>query len=214
MPFFFKKIKELESEIDRYLDLELKAAFLFKQSIKFYLGGDMEEFAQRSNEIDKTESDADLLRRSIESKLYLETLIPESRGDVLGLLESADKVLNTATETLHQFLVERPKILPEVKPLFIELTDVSIAAMETMVAAIRCYFKDLTRVRDNISKVQYLESESDKISRKLKYIVFKKDIDLCEKIHIRNFAVHIENIADEAEDVCDRLAIAAIKRSL
>jgi len=31
---------------------------------------------------------------------------------------------------------------------------------------------------------------------------------------MRYFAYHIEGIADEAEDVCDRLAIAPIKRSL
>jgi len=29
---------------------------------------------------------------------------------------------------------------------------------------------------------------------------------------MRYFAYHIEQIADEAEDVCDRLAIATIKR--
>ena len=49
---------------------------------------------------------------------------------------------------------------------------------------------------------------------KIKYEVFRKDVDLCQKMHMRYFALHIENIADEAEDVCDRLSIAVIKRSL
>jgi len=66
------------------------------------------------------ESRADSLRRSIETRLYLETLIPEFRGDVLGLLESSDKVMNRLTETLTQFQVETPEILEDLKPMFME----------------------------------------------------------------------------------------------
>jgi uncharacterized protein Yka (UPF0111/DUF47 family) len=62
--------------------------------------------------------------------------------------------------------------------------------------------------------VQLSESESDKIAQKIKHVVFRTDIQLSQKMHMRYFALHIELIADEAEDVCDRLSIAAIKRSL
>ena len=37
---------------------------------------------------------------------------------------------------------------------------------------------------------------------------------LAEKMQIRDFAVHIASISDEAEDVCERLSVAAIKRSI
>jgi len=36
---------------------------------------------------------------------------------------------------------------------------------------------------------------------------------LSRKIHLRYFALHIENISDYAEDVADRLTISVIKRS-
>ena len=107
--------------------------------------------------IDTTESDADNLRRKIERRLYTETLIPESRGDVLGLLESCDKVLNKTAETLHQFSVELPFILPEVKNYYLELTDISVLALEEMVAAVRSYFTDIIQVRDYMNKVQLYE---------------------------------------------------------
>ncbi|NNG27701.1 MAG: DUF47 family protein [Ignavibacteriaceae bacterium] len=212
MAVLLKKIKRLELQIDNYLDLVVKGGFLFKQGIKYYLEEQNEEFEKRMESINTTESDADHLRRKIETKLYLETLIPESRGDVLGLLEACDKVLNMTAETLQQFSVEIPFILPEVKNYYIELTEASISALEEMVAAVRAYFTDINRVRDHISKVQLHESESDRIAAKLKRIVFKTDIQLSQKMHMRYFALHIENIADEAEDVCDRLSIAAIKR--
>lgn len=212
MAVLFKKIKNLEAQIDNYLDMVVKGGFLFKQGIKYFLEEQTEEFESRLVSIDTTESDADNLRRKIEKRLYTETLIPESRGDVLGLLEACDKVLNKTAETLHQFSVEIPFILPEVKNYYVELTDISVSALEEMVAAVRSYFSDINQVRDHITKVQLYESESDKIAEKIKRIVFKSDIRLSQKMHMRYFALHIESIADEAEDVCDRLSIAAVKR--
>jgi hypothetical protein len=212
MAVLFKKIKNLESQIDNYLDMVVKGGFLFKQGIKYFLEEQTEEFESRLVSIDTTESDADNLRRKIERRLYTETLIPESRGDVLGLLEACDKVLNKTAETLHQFSVEIPFILPEVKNYYLELADISVSALEEMVAAVRSYFTDINLVRDHINKVQLYESESDKIAEKIKRIVFRSDIRLSQKMHMRYFALHIESIADEAEDVCDRLSIAAVKR--
>ena len=212
MAVLFNKIKNLEAQIDNYLDMVVKGGFLFNQGIKYFLEEQTEEFELRLVSIDTTESEADNLRRKIEKRLYTETLIPESRGDVLGLLEACDKVLNKTAETLHQFSVEIPFILPEVKNHYVELTNVSVSALEEMVAAVRSYFTDINLVRDHINKVQLYESESDKIAAKIKRIVFRSDIRLSQKMHMRYFALHIESIADEAEDVCDRLSIAAIKR--
>ncbi|MGB5850626.1 MAG: DUF47 family protein [Ignavibacteriaceae bacterium] len=212
MAVLFNKIKNLEAQIDNYLDMVVKGGFLFNQGIKYFLEEQTDEFESRLVSIDTTESEADNLRRKIEKRLYTETLIPESRGDVLGLLEACDKVLNKTAETLHQFSVEIPFILPEVKNYYVELTDISVSALEEMVAAVRSYFTDINLVRDHINKVQLYESESDKIAAKIKRIVFRSDIRLSQKMHMRYFALHIESIADEAEDVCDRLSIAAVKR--
>ncbi len=214
MAVLFKKTKLLEGQIEEYLDCVVQGALLFRQGVKYYLQNRMDDFEARMNDLDNLESTGDHLRRQIETSLYEHTLIPESRGDVLGLLESTDAVLNTMDETLMQFSVEIPELIPELHQMYIELAEVSTAAVEAMVLAIRSYFRDLTAVRDHINKVQFYENESDKIARKIKRIVFRKDLRLSHKIHMRYFAYHIENIADEAEDVTDRLAIATIKRYL
>ncbi len=212
MAIILKKIKALERDIDEYLDLVVRGALLFKQGIKYFLEGRTEEFTRSLADIDKTEHDADALRRSIESKLYLETLIPDSRGDVLGILESTDRALNLTAETLQHFDMELPFILPETKSWYVDLTEASMCALETMVAAVRAYFRDLSGVRDHINKVLFYESQSDAIAEKLIRFVYRTDMDLSRKNHMRYFARQIEKIADEAEDVCDRLAIATIKR--
>jgi uncharacterized protein len=214
MDLLLRKTKELEMQIDEYLDLVVGGSLLFREGLKYYLRGDIEPFEDHMKRLDDIEGRADALRRSIETRLYLETLIPEFRGDVLGLLESSDKVLNLTTETLAQFSVELPDIREEYRQSFIDLSEASMSAVESMVMAVRSYFREVEKVRDCIAKVMFYEKESDKIGDRTKRLIFRSDLKLSHKIHLRYFSYHIELIADEAEDVCDRLAIASIKRHL
>jgi len=212
MKVLFRKTKELESQIDDYLDIVDRSALIFLQGLKFYFENRKDEFEQRYHDLRAMESKGDFLRRDIENKLYTHTLIPEFRGDVLGLLESSDTVLNRMAITLLNFSIENPEILEELWPQYIDLAEAASLAVENMVKAIRTYFRDLSAVRDYINKTLFYEKESDRISEKIKREIFQKDIELSRKAHMRVFVHHIELIADEAEDVCDRLAIATAKR--
>ena len=209
---FFGQTKKLENQIDEYLDLVIKGGILVKKGMKCYFENQLEEFENYLSELRKTEEKADDLRRNIEIKLYTRTLIPESRGDVLGLLKSCDRVLNITTDTLLEFSVEIPKINTELKAHFLELGNSAINCLENTVMGIRSYFKNIDAVRDYITKVQFYKKETNKIAEKIKREAFRTDWSLSRKIHIRYFAFHIERIAEQAEDVCDRLSIAAIKR--
>lgn len=212
MKVLFRKTKELETQIDDYLDIVDRGALLFLQGIKLYFENRLDEFEVRYKDLRAMESKGDSLRRDIENKLYTHTLIPESRGDVLGLMENTDAVLNRMAKTLLNFSIENPDIPEQLKPLFIDLAQASSSATENMVKAVRTYFRDLLAVRDFINKALFYEKESDKIAEKVKRIIFDTDAELSWKAHMRIFAHHIELIADEAEDVCDRLAIAVAKR--
>ena len=212
MSMFLKKTKKLETQIDEYLDLVIKGGLIFKLGIKCYFDGQIEEFENHLKDLRKIEERADDLRRNIEIKLYARTLIPEARGDVLGLLESCDKVLNITTETLLEFSVEIPNLFPELKTDFLEISESSIACVENTVSGIRSYFKNIDAVRDYVTKVQFYRKETNKIAERIKRTIFRTDNELSLKIHARYFTFHIEKIAEQSEDVCDRLLIAIIKR--
>src|SRR4030042_57282 len=100
MDILLRKTHSLERQIDDYLDLVIRGSLLFREGLKCYCSGDLEHFSANLRDLDAIESSADVQRRAIETRLYSETLIPESRGDVLGLLESIDRVLNRIAETL------------------------------------------------------------------------------------------------------------------
>lgn len=212
MSLFFKKTAKLETQIDEYLDLVVKGGLVFRQGIKCYLDNQTDFFEGYLTELREIEARADDLRRNIEIKLYTRTLIPESRGDVLGLLESCDKALNITTETLLEFSVEIPKIDASLRQEFLDVSQNAIACLEHTVSGIRAYFKNIDAVRDHVTRVQFYKKETNKIAEKIKRTIFRDDRDLSLKIHIRYFTFHIERIAEESEDVCDRLSIAAIKR--
>ncbi len=208
-----RQSKALEGQIDDHLDTISRASLVFRNGIKEYLDGEIGRFEETIAEMARLENRADELRRSIESRLYLHSLIPEMRGDVLGLLESMDAVINSEKKTLLQFSVEMPEIPAELGPDFLALTDVSVSAAEEMVTAVRAYFHDFNMVKNFLHKVYFHEKEADKISDRLKRHIFTSAPDLSHKIHLRYFALHIENISDYAEDVADRLTISTIKRS-
>jgi len=214
MAILFKTTKELEAQIDQFLDSVSQGGMVFKAAVGDFLDDDRADFEQRRSQLDELEEKADDLRRIVETKLYTQTLIPEHRGDVLGLLESTDNVIDAMKDTLNKFDVEKPYIPEELKKAFIELTEVSVQAAEVLVSAIRAFFTDLPAVKDHLHKVYFYENEADRVGDNLRRQAFAMKMELCQKFHLRYFSMHIQNVSDEAEDVADRLAIYSIKRTI
>jgi len=217
MPLLFRKTQEMETMIDEYLDRVVQGGLLFKEGLRYYLDGDLAAFEDRLADIDALESESDTIRRRIESQLYTQTLIPESRGDVLGIIEHTDEVLNITAETLMVLSVESPEIPEALRQMIRELGEVSVTCMDELITTIRAYFRDVERVRDGTTRVLFYEKEADKIADRIKRKIFKDDSitgDLSRKLHLRDCVANIENISDTAEEVSDRLSIAAIKRTM
>jgi len=211
----FGRTRALEKEIDDFLDKLSQCSLLFKIAIKVYLNeGCTDDFEHKLQDVNKMESDADHLRRAIETQLYAQTLIPESRGDVLGLIENLDQLLNLYEGSLWAFSIEKPDIPEEYHNDFEALTDLAVQSVESLVLASRAFFRNIDAVGDHNHKVMFFEKEADKVSTKLKKAIFGSDLHLSHKTHLRNFVEHIDNVPDLAEDVADRLAIYAIKRTV
>ncbi len=216
MPVLFRKTKEMESKIDDYLDLVVRGGLFFKEGVRYYLSSDLEAFEDRLKSIDAVESEADELRREIKNDLYAQTLIPESRGDVLGIIENTDAVLNVAKKTLMMLSVETPKFPGRYHQMIRNLAEVSGTCIDELIATIRSYFRNVEQVRDGTNRVLFFEKEVDDIANRIKRQIFQDEAiaDLSLKMHLRDCVEDIEHISDTAEEVGDRLSIAAIKRSV
>ncbi len=215
MDNIFRKIASIDKEIDDFLNQFSEAGLLFKSGVDIYLNGQKDRFKKTIEEITEIEHKGDALRRSIEEKLYRKTLIPESRGDVLDLLESIDALLDRFKGALYRFDIECIEIDIKFHKDFKELVQNVVNASEALVQSTRCFFKDISSVANYMHKVSFWETEADKISTMLQKRIFKQDeLCLARKMQLRDFVRHVDKIADRAEDVADELSIFVIKRAL
>jgi len=210
----FKSSRVVESQIDEFLDTVAEGVLVFRSGVNAYLENADTDFAAAISEIGRLEHRADKLSREVESHLYSHSLIPEHRGDVLGLLENTDNIIDTAKASLMQFSVEQPDIPDEFDEGYRKLAEASFQAADAVVVSTRAFFRDVDAVKDTLFKVHHYEKEADGISDTLKRAIFASDLELARKIQLRYFALNVEKVSDEAEQVADRLAISAIKRNI
>ena len=211
----FKKQIGVERQIDSFLDKVARSGLIFNQGAEAYLKGNSVDFQRKLKEIIEVEHEGDDLKRTIQQYLYTKTLIPESREDVLQLLEDMDSLLDRFKGALWRMEIENMDIAAEFHEGFLALIHGVGETVESIVLAVRAYFKNIHAVADHLDKVYYWETESDKISTRLQMAIFRKeDLRLSHRMLQREFARHLDKIADRAEDVADRLNIYVIKRSV
>lgn len=214
MALLFRNTNQLISELDRFISVVDDSVIVFKEGVLNYLNNDFEQFQSNLQLITTLEDRADDIKRSIETGLYKNSLIPEYRGDVLNLIDKIDDLADTSKENLYQFDVEVPKIPMEMKDDFIQLTEASLLSVKEVLPAVSGFFHQSEGVKEKINKVFFYENEVDKIAYRLKRKLFKdiKMLKFSEKIHLRYFALHIQQISDIAKKVADIVNILIMKR--
>jgi uncharacterized protein len=214
MDFFFGgKKNRVYAMTERYLDKIFETIEMFKKTMeKYFDAGISREFKQMIEETHLSESMADDIRREIELEMYQKSLIPESRGDILGLIEATDSVLNKAQSVLYQIETESLNIPKELNDSLLELINDNVAAFKNVIEGFRILFHSLKDVREKVKEVDKRESSSDRMERGIIRKIFSTDYDIGQKILLKDLVIEIGNISDMSEEVTDRLNIVAAKR--
>jgi len=211
----FSGTRSLENQIDEFLDKVSEAGMVFGRAMRVYLNqGPSDEFNSFLDQAADIERRGDELRRTIEAELYVRTLIPDLRGDVLSLLEGMDHLVNVYEGDLFRISIQSPDIPEQFHPGYVELTETVVSCVDSVVLAARAFFRDIDTVRDHSSKTIFLETEADKIGTKLQRAIFASSLPLERKMHLRYFVERIDELANSAEDVADALQIYTIKRRI
>ena len=211
---FNRKTKETIGRLDKFFDIVDQSLLVFIEGVKNYIYRNDDALNGNLQTITKLESEAEMLRRDIETDLYRRTSLSRPRGDILRLLERMDHVLDTISNNLYQFEIERPNIPVELNSEFLKLMELSTEAMSTTIPASKAYFKTPDSVPDMVHRVYFFQKEADTQAKILKRRVFHEmdSLKLSEKFHLRYFALHIEELSQEALKVADQLSVMSIRR--
>ena len=211
----FGQTKQLEREIDQFVDILSEVGLVFKTIIPLYLtNGATDKFDEMVEQVREMESKADKITKEVERTLYEETLIPDARSDVLRLLEHMDEIIGMYQGNCYHFSIQKPDFPKEFHEDLNNLTETVVNCVESLCLTVRSFFRDIKSVRDNAHKVTFYEKESDKQFSALARKIFDTDLSLDKKMHLRYFVEKIDRICDLAEDIADEVQIYAIKRAI
>lgn len=210
---FFRKTKELDVKIAEFLVNLSQSGALFALAVSAFLSSS-KEFKGLVAQVSELERRNDQLRRDVEEQLYVHTLLPDSRADVLTLLEGLDKLLNNYESILYAFDVENPSFPRSLQKMLLDLTKTSVETVETLVAASRSFFAMDGRVGAYVSEVLRLETQADQQGSELQRKIFAVGrVTLAHRRQLKDFEQMVERLSDMAEDMADKLTILSVKRA-
>jgi predicted phosphate transport protein (TIGR00153 family) len=214
----FKKEKEVADLALEYLDVATQCVSAGEAAVLAYLNGNLEEASIRQKEASELESAADISRRTIGDLLFLGAYLPLIRGDIFAVIESLDKMPNASESCAGFFLGEKPQVPEEFRAAFLEVTVESFGAMEDLRKAVKAFFKpkgDIEKIRVRAHEVGTKETRVDEMEWALTVLIFESEtLDLSQKRHLKTALDRIEHLSDVAENVADRLEMAAMKSVL
>jgi predicted phosphate transport protein (TIGR00153 family) len=214
LSLLFKKQYAVEEKVQRLLRLLVDMAHLYQAAYESYFEGSLEEFSQRNQELGQIEKQLDELGHQIQMTLLHESLMPNSRDDLLWFLTKLDKVPSSFKHSLVDILFEKPEIPEELHPSMKNMLIHTHLAVQALAHATDSLFSDLRSVRQHVEEVSRQESEVDKIEYKLLQMVFEnKKYELAIKYQLKGILKQIGRVTNLAEDVADAVLILATKHS-
>jgi predicted phosphate transport protein (TIGR00153 family) len=211
--FLFKKEQHIESLIYDYLTNLRTAQENFVKAIDVYFEkGLCEDFDFLIEQTHKVESKADDIRHEIETMMYAKALIPESRGDILGLLEAVDQIPSLFELILYMIQTQR-LVIPEFLVLDIkELVRVSLECCDLLIKQVEGLFRKSEDIRSLVLTIDSNESHCDHIERRIITKIFDSDMESFQKIQLKEMVIQLGEISDQADRVSRRVHIISVKR--
>lgn len=212
---FWDKTKRVETMLTDYFEGCDRCYRQFEKAFAIYFSeGPEEAFDEAVGKVHRLEAACDDLRREIEYLLYGKALLPESRGDLLGLLETFDRLPNIAETVAFLFSCQKMLLPTDLHPAYKDLLRVNVEAYDLARRTVDTVMTNPKATLHVTKDVEHKESESDRLERDLIRAIYKRDMSMGEKFALKEAVLLIGSISDRAETLADRVAIIAIKRNL
>jgi len=139
-------------------------------------------------------------------------LIPDSRGDIMHLLISLDKIPHLFEKVL--FMVKYQGIvIPREQVMDIQdLVRISLESCEILARQVTLFLKNQSGIRSLLTTIDNNESHCDRIERRIIKKIFDSEIDNFLKLQLKELVLTMGDISDQTERVAKRVNILSLKR--
>ena len=209
----FKKEYKLQSLIYKYLELLIMAKENFYKALHtFHCNPGAEEFEFYLEETHKNESRADDVRDEIKDMMYRQALIPESREDLLVLIDSLDEIPGFMEDVLYTIRIQK-LCLPElIKDDFYEFVNYTLECISLVIRQVEALFRKTEDIGKLAKMIDQNESHCDHIGRRILTVIFASQLDPFVKLQLKDLILRVGSISDQADRVSRKICILEIKR--
>ena len=211
--FLFKKENRVEVLIFEYMDTLKLTQESFLNAINSCLEDQKcDEFEFLITQTHKHESKADDIRDEINDLMYSKALIPDSRGDIMQLIESIDMIPHYFERVL--FVMQTQKLsIPDFLALDVkELIRISLESCDLLSKQLALHLKQKLGSRALLGTIDTNESHCDHIERRIITKIFDSDLDPFIKLQLKELIVTMGEISDQTDRVSRRINIINMKR--
>ncbi|MFW5980629.1 MAG: DUF47 domain-containing protein [Halanaerobiaceae bacterium] len=214
MSVFWGRFEEIEKLFANFNECVQECLFCSLEAILEYINNyENEEVERLTRIVHRAESEADEYRREIINKLLQGTLMPNTRGDLMNLIEDIDDIADNAEDVLDSTLF-----------IALDLSELNQQQIEDMVEQIKKQYQKLARAVSNIftdmsqamtdaGQLENIESSIDDIEENIIRKISKRDdLELAQKLAYRDTISEISDLADTIENAGDIIEIIVATR--
>ena len=215
MKLLFRKQRQVQLLVEKYMTNLRNSQETFFQAIDSCLGGNvMNTFKILAEETHRFESKADDVREELKTLMYGKVLLPDARGDIMGLLESIDQIPHLF-ETILTIIQTQKLAIPDLVVSDVrELVSVSMETCDLMTEQVEDLLKRGRRIPELLKVIDGKESQCDVIERRIITRLFDSDIDPFVIIQLKELVIFLGEISDQADRVSKQINIISLKRTV
>ncbi len=211
--FMAHRNRLLREKLDTYLARCRETMACLGEGLRHYTVHGLDaHFEALATRIHARETDADTVRREIGVDLFAKSLLPDSREDLLLLLERVDLMPNQAEDVLRQLLLQNISMPAFTHARWLELADTGIEAFDLVQAGIGDAIAQGGAIQEITRRIDNLERTGDQLEQRLVHDVFRSELPPPERILVRDIVNATGQICDYAQDIGIFLTIFCVKR--
>jgi uncharacterized protein len=210
------KNKQLIKQMDELFNISEDILNEFKKTIFYIVNNKIDShFETLVNKISELENNADELIKYTKHKIISQSLLPETREDLLEILDAMDNIPDNCESAVY--MINDQQLLPvdQIKDDLLELIDVGIECYKYTVCIVKDFLTKMNEVHIYEEKIDDTEHVGDKLERKMIQKIFTDStLSTGEKILQKQLVKEIGELCDISQYISKKIITASIKRKI